>query len=97
MFIPGRTAKAFSIAVFLSALVFAQAASLAFAHPHDSGHCCPLCHLGPLPFLEPAPVAAISPVVAVAWYCGGSDSGTAHEVLLSAASSRAPPAFFFHV
>ena len=96
MFTLGRTARALCIALFLCALVFAQAASLAFEHPHDSGHCCQLCHLGPLPFLEPAPVAAIAPVVALAWYCGASDSGTAHDVLLSAASSRAPPSFFFH-
>jgi hypothetical protein len=94
MFMQSRSARGLWIALFLCAVVCAQAASLAFEHPHDSGHCCQLCHLGPLPFLEPAPVAAIAPVVAVAWYCGTSDTGTPHEALFSAASSRAPPSFF---
>jgi hypothetical protein len=94
MFITGRTASAFCVTVFLCAAVFAQAASLAFAYPHDSGHCCQLCHLGPLPFLEPAPTAAIAPILALAWYSGAGDTGTAHEALLMAASSRAPPSFF---
>jgi hypothetical protein len=83
--------RGFGIALLLCAVVCVQAASLAFEHPHDSGHCCQLCHLGPLPLLESVPVAGIAPVLAVAWYPGTSDSRTAHETLLSAAFSRAPP------
>ena len=91
MLFGSRSVRTLWIALFLCAVVCAQAASLAFEHPHDSGHCCQLCHLGPLPFLGPAPVAGIAPVVAVAWYYGTTDTGTAHEMLLRAASSRAPP------
>ena len=77
--------------LFLCAVVCAQAASLAFEHPHASGHCCQLCHLGPLPFLQPVAVAEIAPVMATAWFGGIPDSGAAHQILLAAASSRAPP------
>jgi hypothetical protein len=83
--------RGFVIALLLCAVVCAQAASLAFERPHDSGHGCQLCHLGPLPLLEPVPAAGIAPVLAMAWYSGTSYSRTAHETLLSAAFSRAPP------
>jgi len=75
----------------LCALIGAQSASLAFDHPHDSGHCCRLCHLGPLPFLQPIPVAGIAPVMTIAWYGGSFDGASTHDALLSSASSRAPP------
>jgi hypothetical protein len=91
MFHRGRNARIFLVTLFLCAVVCAQAASLAFEHPHASGHCCQLCHLGPLPFLEPVPVAEIAPVMAVAWLGGSPDSGATHQILQAAASSRAPP------
>jgi hypothetical protein len=90
----GRIARLFLVAAFLCALIGAQAASLAFDHPHDSGHCCRLCHLGPLPFLQPISVAATAPVMAVAWLGGSLDSGSAQDTLSASASSRAPPSFF---
>ncbi|HXK06877.1 MAG TPA: hypothetical protein VMS37_31070 [Verrucomicrobiae bacterium] len=85
--------RLFTVVLFLCAVVCAQAASLAFEHPHSSHHCCQLCHLGPLPFLEPAPVAQFAPAVALAWISRASDSGTPHDAMFAAASSRAPPSF----
>jgi hypothetical protein len=85
------TTRTILVVLFLLAVVCAQGASLAFEHPHDSGHCCQLCHLGPLPFLQPVPVATIAPVMALAWFQILPDSDTIHETLLAAASSRAPP------
>jgi hypothetical protein len=84
-------ARIFLVTLFLCAVVGAQAASLAIEHPHASGHCCQLCHLGPLPFLQAAPVASIAPAMAVAWFAVLPNGEIAHEILLDAASSRAPP------
>ncbi|HTS66798.1 MAG TPA: hypothetical protein VMH28_32465 [Candidatus Acidoferrales bacterium] len=90
----GASSRLFAVVLFLCAVVCAQAAWLAFEHPHSSDHCCQLRHLGPLPFLEPAPVAQFVPVVAMEWFRGSTEIGTAHEALFAAASSRAPPSFF---
>jgi len=73
-------------------VVCAQTVSLAYEHhEHSSEHCCRLCHLGPLPFVQAGPIAHVAPVVALAWFAPLQESGTAHDTLLSAASSRAPP------
>ena len=86
-----RAARAILVVLFLCAMVCAQGASLAFEHPHSSGHCCRLCHLGPLPFLQAPPVATVAPVTALAWFQALPDSRPVHEILLTSASSRAPP------
>jgi hypothetical protein len=86
-----RRTRVFLVTLFLCAVVCAQAASLAFEHPHASGHCCQLCHLGPLPFLEPVPVTEIDPAMTVTWLGGDFDSGATIQILQAAASSRAPP------
>ena len=93
MFRRGRRPRVILIVLFLCAVVCAQAASLAFEHPHAEGHCCQLCHLGPLPLLQPLPVADIAPIMALAWLGATHDSGATHQILQSAASSRAPPQF----
>jgi hypothetical protein len=81
--------------LFLCAIVCAQTASLAFEHrEHSSEHCCRLCHLGPLPFLQAAPVAHVAPIIALAWFAPVPEDDTTHQVLLRAASSRAPPFSF---
>jgi len=91
MFRSGR-ARAIVVVLFLCAVICAQTASLAFEHrEHSSEHCCRLCHLGPLPWVQTGPVAHIVPVFALAWFAPMPNDVTAHEPLLSAASSRAPP------
>jgi hypothetical protein len=88
-------ARAIVVLLFLCAVVCAQTASLALEHrEHSSEHCCWLCHIGPLPFLQAGPVAHIAPVVALAWFAPLPEAVAAHETLLSAASSRAPPISF---
>jgi hypothetical protein len=89
-------ARAIVVLLFLCAVVCAQTASLAFEHhEHSSEHCCRLCHLGPLPFLQAGPVAHIAPITALAWFAPLPENDTTHEILLSAASSRAPPFSIF--
>jgi hypothetical protein len=80
--------------LLLSALVFAQTTSLAseHLHQHSSQHCCGLCHSGPLPFVQPAIAANVAPMLSVAWLENSSGLDTPHEVILTAGSSRAPPA-----
>ncbi|MGA2329500.1 MAG: hypothetical protein ABSH05_24850 [Bryobacteraceae bacterium] len=82
------------VCLLLCAVMCAQAASLASEHAHGSfsQHCCPLCHVGPLPFVQPVIAAALLPVLRVAWLECSFEPGSAHEVLLAAGSSRAPPA-----
>jgi hypothetical protein len=59
---------------------------------HASDHCCLLCHVGPLPFLQVTVAAAVTPVFRVAWLAPTPEFETAYQVLLSASSSRGPPA-----
>ena len=89
-----RAMRVSLVLVFLCAVVWAQAASLAseYQHHHSSQHCCALCHVGPLPLLQPAVAAAMAPVVSTVWLAWSASAGTPREVLLSAGSSRAPPA-----
>ncbi|HEY1342656.1 MAG TPA: hypothetical protein VGF59_34375 [Bryobacteraceae bacterium] len=82
------------VVLLMCAVICAQAFSLASEqfHQHSSQHCCALCHAGPMPFLKTAACTAPAPMGAVAWLAGSYDSTAAHEVLLSAGDSRAPPA-----
>ena len=77
----------------LCAITCAQISALAHEADHfnDSQHCCTLCHVG-LPFLQPAVSASAPPVLSVAWLASLSDQESAPQVLLTLASSRAPPA-----
>lgn len=59
---------------------------------HAPDHCCLLCHVGPLPFLHSTATAAVTPVFLVAWLAPTPDFETAYQALLSASSSRGPPA-----
>ena len=78
----------------LCLMVYAQSVAL-FAPPethHTSGHCCLLCHLGTLPFLQVTTGASVAPIVLVERLIPNSDFEASHDVLLTANSSRAPPA-----
>src|SRR3954463_1212676 len=88
-----RRTRGLFILLFLCALICAQTASFASAHSHQhsSQHCCGLCHVGPLPLLQPVNSAGFAPDAAVAWLAFFTDAHSAHEVLLAAGSSRAPP------
>jgi hypothetical protein len=59
---------------------------------HTPDHCCLLCHVGPLPFVQTTVTATVMPIFPVAWLAPIPDFETAHQVLLSASSSRGPPA-----
>jgi len=93
---PARTAaRRISLILFLMcAVVCVQAASIASEHfhQHSSQHCCGLCHAGPLPFIQTAITAALAPMLSQTWLEQTPGSAPAHEVLLAAGSSRAPPA-----
>lgn len=80
--------------LLLCALVCAQTFSIAseHLHQHSSQHCCGLCHTGPLPFVQPAIVVSLAPVLPVAWLENSSRFDIPHEAILTAGSSRAPPA-----
>jgi hypothetical protein len=82
------------VCLLLCAVMCAQAASLASEHAHwsFSQHCCGLCHAGPLPFVQPVIAAEFLPVLQAVWLECSFEPGPAHEVLLGAGSSRAPPA-----
>ena len=83
------------VVLFLCALVFAQAASLASEHwhHHSSHHCCLRCHAGQMPLLQSTvSAAAFAPVLPLAWLELFSGSNTPREALLTAGESRAPPA-----
>jgi hypothetical protein len=91
----GCFARVLLVALFLCALVCAQAASLASEHwhHHSSHHCCLLCHAGPMPLLPSTmPAAAFAPVLSLAWLERPSGLDTPREELLTAGGSRAPPA-----
>jgi len=59
---------------------------------HAPDHCCLLCHVGPLPFLQTTVTATVMPIFLVVWLAPAPDFSPAHQVLLSAISSRGPPA-----
>ena len=83
------------VALFLCALVWAQAASFASEHwhHHSSHHCCVRCHAGPMPLLRSTvSAAAFRPVLPLAWLERLSSLDTPREVLFTAGDSRAPPA-----
>ena len=58
---------------------------------HAPDHCCLLCHVGPLPFLQTTVTAAMAPVFLAIWLAPTLACEPAHQVLLSAVSSRGPP------
>jgi hypothetical protein len=58
---------------------------------HAPDHCCLLCHVGPLPFLQTTVTAAMAAVFLAIWLAPTLDCERAHQVLLSAISSRGPP------
>jgi hypothetical protein len=81
--------------LFILCLAFyAQSAALfSTLEPHHvTGHCCVLCHIGSLPFLEIAALGHFSPIIAVERLIAHPDFHASHDVLLTANSSRAPPA-----
>jgi hypothetical protein len=59
---------------------------------HAPDHCCLLCHVGPLPFVQTTVTAATVPVFLAIWLAPTLDCESAHQLLLSAISSRGPPA-----
>ncbi|HEY2019034.1 MAG TPA: hypothetical protein VGH38_36260 [Bryobacteraceae bacterium] len=76
--------------LLLSVIVVAQTSSL---EPHHSpDHCCLLCHVGPMPLVKGATTATAAPILSVVWLAAHPNFQPTHEVLLSASSSRAPPA-----
>ena len=93
MFQQGAIGRTLLVLVFLCAMVSAQSASFTseHSHQHSSQHCCGLCHVGPLPLLQPVTSTALAPMVALALLSSSADCDSPHDVLLAAASSRAPP------
>ncbi|MGB7760261.1 MAG: hypothetical protein WBL61_10560 [Bryobacteraceae bacterium] len=98
---PGRRAlrgqplgRALLILLLLTATIAAQSSALDPRHEshHAPGHCCLLCHTGPIPLLRTAAPPALTPVFLVTWLAPAPDFQPFHEVLLTASSSRAPPA-----
>jgi hypothetical protein len=87
------TAIRLALIVFLlAAVVCAQAASLEQFHQESSSHHhCGLCHAG-MPFVQSAATGPIVPVVSNDWLEHPWVVDSPHEVLLTAGSSRAPPA-----
>lgn len=85
-----------TLLVFLLVCLTLLGQSLALASEEEShhapDHCCLLCHVGPLPFLQTTPTATVTPVFLVVWLAPAVDFKPAHQVLLSASSSRGPPA-----
>ena len=90
-----RTAAGISLLVLLlCAVVCAQASSLACDFHQHSGsqHCCGLCHTGPLPLIQPSLSTGIVPAFASVWLDRQDRPGAPRDALLTAGSSRAPPA-----
>jgi len=82
-------------AALLFGTVAAQCHALDAGHEsHEAQHCCVLCHFGPLPLVSAAAPAAPPPLLAVARLEPMVTAEPARDVLLTASSSRAPPAFF---
>lgn len=86
--------RALLVLLLLSVTIAAQSSALDLRHEshHAPGHCCLVCHLGSLPFLRTAAPAAVTPVSLVTWLAPAPEFQSFHEVLLTASSSRAPPA-----
>ena len=86
--------RALLVLLLLSLTLAAQSSALDPRHEshHAPGHCCLLCHTGPLTPLRTAVPAAVTPVFRVTWLAPAPDFQPFHEVLLTASSSRAPPA-----
>jgi len=80
--------------LLLCATIAAQSATLDPRHEshHAPGHCCLLCHTGPLTPLRTAAPPSVTPVFLVSWLAPATEFEPFHEVLLTASSSRAPPA-----
>jgi hypothetical protein len=78
----------------LCLMVVAQSAALfSEVEPHHAaGHCCVLCHVGSLHFVDIVASVPVAPIVVVERLIPNPDSEASHDVLLSANSSRAPPA-----
>lgn len=88
------TRRIVAILLLMCALLCAQTASLTSEnlHQHSSQHCCGLCHIGPLPFVQPEIASGIAPEQRVAWLEDTSGLDEPHDIVLTAGSSRAPPA-----
>ena len=82
------------VLLLLSLTLLGQSAALASQEEshHAPDHCCLLCHVGPLPFLQTTATSGLTPIFLVAWLAPEPDFAPAHQVLLAASSSRAPPA-----
>jgi hypothetical protein len=93
--LPRAAAGRISLILFLiCAVVCVHAVTVSSEpfHQHSSQHCCGLCHTGPLAFVEAAIDTGLLPVLSQAWLEQSHGSDPAHEILLAAGSSRAPPA-----
>jgi len=88
-----RLAKVLLIALLLCLTISAQTTAIDPAHAshHEAGHSCLLCHTGSLPFLR-AVAPAVTPAFRVAWLAPSADFVSLPEALLTAKTSRAPPA-----
>jgi hypothetical protein len=86
--------RALLVLLLLCVTIAAQSSALDPRHEshHAPGHCCLLCHTGPLTPLQTSVPAAVTPVFLVAWLAFTPEFESLHEVLLTASSSRAPPA-----
>jgi len=82
------------VLLLLSVTIAAQSSALDPRHEthHAHGHCCLLCHTGPLTPLRTAVPATVTPAFLVTWLAPAPDFQPFHAVLLTASSSRAPPA-----
>ena len=81
------------VLLLLAAIACAQTHAFAFGHEHHSSeHYCLLCHVGSLPLLQSSVSAAVAPVLSPVWMALSDGVETPRVALLSAASSRAPPA-----
>jgi len=80
--------------LLLSVIIASKSSALDPRHEshHAPGHCCLLCYTGPLPMLPTTVPAAVTPVFLVTWLAAAPELQPFHEVLLTASSSRAPPA-----
>jgi hypothetical protein len=86
--------RALLVLFLLCLMVYAQSVAL-FGAPevhHAGGHCCLLCHVGTLPFLQITTGTGTAPIALVGRLISNPDFQASHDVLLTANSSRAPPA-----
>jgi disulfide bond formation protein DsbB len=61
-------------------------------HHHGKEGACSLCQIGRLPFLKSAVSAAFTLIFSTTWVTRPAHPVAAHEILISAGPSRAPPA-----